>query len=87
MFFSPEEGENFVYPERLAVDFDKRAEFDAGPLDAAEINLKIRELMRQGYGTHRGAEPGREARRSRVGILNRLQSDDSRAAWATSAAA
>ena len=29
-FFSPEEEENFVYPDAFAVDFDRAAEFDAG---------------------------------------------------------
>src|SRR6266481_1924386 len=50
-FFSPEEDENFVYPGSFDVDFNKRAEFDAGSLDSKEINLKLRELMSQGYGT------------------------------------
>ena len=50
-FFSPEEDENFVYPGSFDVDFNKRAEFDASALDSKEINLKLRELMSQGYGT------------------------------------
>ena len=44
-FFSPTEEENFLYPDGYDVDFNKRAEFDAGPLSAKEINLKLRELM------------------------------------------
>ncbi len=71
-FFSPEEGENFVYPDSFDVDFNKRAEFDAGPLDSKQINVKLRGLMREGYGTVVMHNPG--AKHSiAVGILNRLQ--------------
>lgn len=49
--FSPEEEGNFVYPESYAVDFNRRTEFDAAPLDSSQINSKIRELMAEGYGT------------------------------------
>jgi glutamate synthase domain-containing protein 3 len=51
VFFSSEEAENFLYPDSLAVDFNKRAEFDAAEMDTQQINLKIRELMRDGCGT------------------------------------
>ena len=57
-FFSPEENESFVYPGAFDVDFNKRAEFDAGSLDSKEINLKLRELMSQGYGTIVMKNPG-----------------------------
>ena len=57
-FFSPTEEENFLYPDGHDVDFNKRAEFDAGPLSAKEINLKLRELMSQGNGTIVMHNPG-----------------------------
>src|SRR5690242_3803401 len=71
-FFSPEEDENFVYPGSFDVDFNKRAEFDAAALDSKEINLKLRELMSQGYGTIVMKNPGAKHALG-VGILNRLQ--------------
>ncbi|WP_119462406.1 GXGXG motif-containing protein [Rhodospirillaceae bacterium SYSU D60014] len=71
-FFSPEEEENFVYPGSFDVDFNKRTELDAGPLDAKQINLKLRELMSQGYGTIVLKNPGAKHGVA-VGILNRLQ--------------
>ena len=30
MFFSPEENQNFLYPDAFVVDLAKKAEFDAG---------------------------------------------------------
>jgi len=70
-FFSPEESDNFTYADSFDVDFNKRAEFDAGPLTSKEINLKLRELMSKGYGTVVIKNPG--AKHSiAVGILNRL---------------
>jgi glutamate synthase domain-containing protein 3 len=72
VFFSPEEGESFVAPDGFAVDFDRRAEFDAAKMEPAEINRRIRELMGEGYGTIVVQNP--LARHSLgVGILNRLQ--------------
>lgn len=71
-FFSPEEEENFFYPGSYDVDFNKRAEFDAGPLTATQINLKLRELMSEGYGTIVMKNPGAKHGVA-VGILNRLQ--------------
>ncbi|MFQ5755652.1 MAG: GXGXG motif-containing protein [Acidiferrobacterales bacterium] len=72
VFFSPEEEENFSYAYAYDVDRNKRAEFDAAKLDSKSINLKIRELMGEGYGTIVVQNPG--ARHSLgVGILNRLQ--------------
>ncbi|MGQ0672171.1 MAG: hypothetical protein ACT4N2_04730 [Hyphomicrobium sp.] len=70
-FFSAEEAENFVYPWSMPVDFAKQAEFDAAAMGTKEINLKIRELMKEGYGSivmkNPGAKPGLA-----VGILNRV---------------
>ena len=71
-FFSPEEGENFLYPDSYDVDFNKRTEFDAAQLDPKSINLKLRELMRDGYGTIVVQNPGAKHSLG-VGILNRLQ--------------
>ena len=72
VFFLPEEEANFTYPDAFDVDFNKRMELDAGNMDSRSINLKIRELMREGYGTIVVKNPG--AKHSiGVGILNRLQ--------------
>lgn len=72
VYFSPEEEENFLYPQAFDVDFNKRAEFDAARMDAKEINLKIRALMSDGYGTVVVKNPGAKHSLG-VGILNRLQ--------------
>jgi glutamate synthase domain-containing protein 3 len=72
VFFSPEEEENFVYPDAFPVDFGRRVEFDAAGLEAREINLKIRELMRAGYGTLVVHNPLAKHGLG-VGILNRLR--------------
>jgi len=72
MFFLPEEEENFTYPSAFDVDFNKRTEIDVADMDTKSINLEIRKLMRQGYGTIVVKNPG--AKHSiGVGILNRLQ--------------
>jgi len=72
VFFKPEEEENFTYPDAFDVDFNKRTEIDATDMDSKSINLKLRDLMSEGYGTIVVKNPG--ARHSLgVGILNRLQ--------------
>ena len=72
VFFSPSQEDNFLYAGAFDVDFNKRAEFDAGEMDAKAINLKIRELMGDGVGTIVVKNP--LAKHSLgVGILNRLQ--------------
>ena len=72
VFFVPEEEENFTYPNAFDVDFNKRIEIDVAEMDTKAINLKIREVMSQGYGTTVVKNPG--AKHSiGVGILNRLQ--------------
>ena len=72
MFFTPEEEENFFYPDALEVDFNKTAEFDAAEMNTNEINKKIRALMKEGVGTINVNNPG--ARHSiAAGILNRLR--------------
>ena len=71
VFFSPEEGENFVYPFAAEVDFDKRAEFDATDMDATQININIRDLMGQGHG-HIVVKSPLAKHGLGAGILNRL---------------
>jgi glutamate synthase domain-containing protein 3 len=72
VFFLPEEEENFTYPGGFDVDFNKRIELDIADMDTKSINLELRALMRQGYGTIVVKNPG--AKHSiGVGILNRLQ--------------
>src|SRR5580658_10501985 len=70
-FFRSEEQERFTYPQAFEVDFKKRAQFDAGPLSTREINLKLRELTSQGYGSIVMKNPGAKHSLA-VGILNRL---------------
>ncbi|MBA2492258.1 MAG: GXGXG motif-containing protein [Gammaproteobacteria bacterium] len=72
VFFDSSEEENFTYPGAFDVDFDKRAELDAAELENKAINLRIRELMSQGFGTIMVRNPGAKHSLG-VGILNRLQ--------------
>jgi glutamate synthase domain-containing protein 3 len=61
----------FALPNAFEVDFNKRAEVDVGDLETKAVNLRIRELMADGYGTIVIRNPG--AKHSiAVGILNRL---------------
>jgi glutamate synthase domain-containing protein 3 len=72
VYFSPEEGEAFLYPDASVVDFDKHAEFDAVNLETTAINRRIRELMTEGYGDITVHSP--LAKHSLgVGILGRLR--------------
>lgn len=70
-FFSSEESDNVVYPWLPAVDFAKAAEVDAADMETKDINLRIRELMDEGYGTITLKNPGAKHSLA-VGILNRL---------------
>ena len=70
-FFRPEEEERFTSPQAFEVDFKKRTQFDAGPMSSSEVNLKLRELMNQGYGSVVMKNPGAKHSLA-VGILNRL---------------
>jgi glutamate synthase domain-containing protein 3 len=72
VFFEPSEEENFTYPDAFEVDFNKRTEFDAAAMTPREINVKLRELMAEGYGTIVLKNPGAKHGIA-VGILNRLQ--------------
>ena len=70
-FFSPDDSENVVYPWAYDVDFNKRTEIDMADLTPTEVNIKIRELMAEGYGSIVIKNPG--SRHSiGVGILNKL---------------
>ena len=73
-FFSGAEEENYLYPDAYEVDFDKRAEFDAAELETTAINLKIRELMKEGYG-HIVVNNPNAKHSLGCGILNRLKLD------------
>ncbi len=71
-FFSPEEGENFTYPQAFEVDFEKSASFDAAEMEPQAINHRIAALMAAGHGHIVVANP--LAKHSLgVGILNRLK--------------
>jgi len=70
-FFRSEEQERFTSPQAFEVDFKKRAEFDAANMTGGEINLKLRELMRQGFGSIVMKNPGAKHALA-VGLLNRL---------------
>src|SRR3972149_4731470 len=72
VFFSPSEERNFTYRSSFDVDFNKRAEIDAGNMDGKAVNLEIRRLMGEGYGTIVIKNPGAKHSLG-VGILNRLQ--------------
>ena len=72
IYFTPEEGAGFTYPDAPEVDFNKRSEFDAADLAPKDVNLKIRELMDEGHGTVVVHNPGAKHSLG-VGILNRLQ--------------
>jgi glutamate synthase domain-containing protein 3 len=66
-----EPASGFALPNAFDVDFNKRAELDAADMPANAVNLRIRELMADGYGTIVIKNPG--AKHSiAVGILNRL---------------
>ena len=72
VFFSAVEAERFASPLAIDVDFDKSAEFDCTNQNAREINKKITQLMREGYGDIRVLNPGAKHSLG-VGILNRLK--------------
>ena len=75
VFFSPEEGENYFYPYNgYEVDFNKKSEFDAKDMEIQEINLKIREMMKDGHG-HIVMQNPMAKHSLVVGILNRLRLD------------
>tara|TARA_B100000700_G_scaffold306892_1_gene382606 strand:- start:140 stop:982 length:843 start_codon:yes stop_codon:yes gene_type:complete len=71
VFFNPEESENFFYYGAHDVDFNKRTEIDAKNLTCAQLNQKLHNLMKEGYGTVVVKNP--QGKHSLgVGILNKL---------------
>jgi glutamate synthase domain-containing protein 3 len=71
VFFSPSADENFTYPYAIDVDFAKEAEFDAAAMEISDINIRIRDLMKDGVGTITVKNPSAKHSLG-VGILNRL---------------
>mgnify|MGYP001204351135 FL=1 len=71
VFFNPEEAENFFYDDAFDVDFNKRTSIDVEKLNAPEVNKRIKDLMKQGYGTIVLKNPGAKHSLG-VGILNKL---------------
>jgi glutamate synthase domain-containing protein 3 len=61
----------FLLPNAYNVDYNKRAEIDAASLTPNAVNLRIRSLMQDGYGTIVIKNPGAKHSMA-VGILNRL---------------
>jgi len=71
VFFSPEESDNLTYSWAPEVDFKNHTELDAENRSASEINLNIRTLMEEGYGSISILNPGAKHSLG-VGILSRL---------------
>ena len=71
VFFSPEESDNLTYSWAPEVDFEKHTEIDAENRSANEVNLNIRTLMEEGYGSITILNPGAKHSLG-VGILSRL---------------
>ena len=69
--FSPSEEDRFTYPWAPDVDFNKRTEVDADQMTSTMLNKKMRELMKEGYGSIVVKNP-RGKHSLGVGILNRL---------------
>ena len=69
--FNPSEEDRFTYPWAPDVDFNKRTEIDADQMTSTMLNKKMRELMKEGYGSIVVKNP-RGKHSLGVGILNRL---------------
>ena len=69
--FNPSEEDRFIYPWAPDVDFNKRTEIDADQMTSTMLNKKMRELMKEGYGSIVVKNP-RGKHSLGVGILNRL---------------
>ena len=70
-FFNPEEAENFFYHDAYDVDFNKRTSIDVEKIECKELNKKIKELIKKGYGTIVLKNPGAKHSLG-VGILQKL---------------
>ena len=71
VFFNSEESENFFYHDAYKVDFNKRTSIDVDKLSCIDVNKKIKDLMKKGYGTIVLKNPGAKHSLG-VGILNKL---------------
>ena len=71
LFFNPTEEENYTYYGNVDVDFNKRTSIDCTDLEARDLNQKIRDAMKKGYGTVVIKNPGAKHSLG-VGILNKL---------------
>ncbi len=71
VFFDLDAEGGFAYEDSFLVDFNKRGEVDAADMDAKQVNIRIRELMAEGYGTIVLKNPGAKHSLA-VGILNKL---------------
>ena len=69
--FNSEEAENFFYHDAFKVDFNKRTLIDVQKLNCIELNKKIKDLMKRGYGTIVLKNPGAKHSLG-VGILQKL---------------
>ena len=69
--FDPDAEPNLTYPWAPDVDFNKRVELDADDLTTTEANARIRELMKEGYGTIVIRNP-RGKHGLGVGVLSKL---------------
>ncbi len=69
--FDPDAEERFTYPWAPDVDFNKRIGIDTDDMTSTEVNSRIRELMKEGYGTIVLHNP-RGKHSLGVGILSRL---------------
>ena len=69
LFFDITEEENFTYYGNHEVDFNKRIEIDCEELDGNQLNQKIRDALRDGYGSVVIKNPGAKHALG-VGILN-----------------
>ncbi|EDM70524.1 GXGXG motif-containing protein [Roseobacter sp. AzwK-3b] len=69
--FDPEATDRYTYPWAYDVDFNKRTEIDTDNLTTTEVNIAIRDKMKEGYGTIVLQNP-RGKHSLGVGILNKL---------------
>ena len=71
LYFEVTEEENYTYYGNHEVDFNKRTSIDCEGIDAHELNQKIRDAIRKGYGSIVIKNPGAKHSLG-VGILNKL---------------
>ncbi len=69
--FDPEATERYTYPWAYDVDFNKRTEIDTDDMTTTEVNIAVRDKMKEGYGTIVLKNP-RGKHSLGVGILNKL---------------